>query len=213
RVRRAGAGARQVGARDRPRGPQGRPRAALAGGWRRAVHDGVHRRLDRRAGERARGGVRAREDPPNGEGPAAGRGAGAARPPDRHEAALRRHRLLRDVQPRQRLPRQRPQDTDRADHGDRDPDERRHHDVDVIVFAIGFDAMTGALFDIDIRGRGGLALREKWAEGPRTYLGLTTAGFPNLFIITGPGSPSVLSNMVVSIEQHVDWIADALVHL
>jgi len=82
--------------------------------------------------------------------------------------------------------------------------------VDAIVLATGFDAMTGALGKIDIRGRGGLALKEKWAEGPRTYLGLMSAGFPNLFTITGPGSPSVISNMVVSIEQHVDWIADLL---
>jgi len=63
---------------------------------------------------------------------------------------------------------------------------------------------------VDIRGRDGLALNEKWAEGPRTYLGLATRGFPNLFIVTGPGSPSVLSNMVQSIEQHVEWIADCV---
>ncbi len=79
--------------------------------------------------------------------------------------------------------------------------------VDAVVFATGFDAMTGALNNIDIRGRGGEVLREKWAAGPRAYLGLATAGFPNLFMITGPGSPSVLSNMLPSIEQHVDWIA------
>ena len=84
---------------------------------------------------------------------------------------------------------------------------------DSLVFATGFDAMTGALLAIDVRGRRGQSLREKWAEGPRTYLGLTVAGFPNLFAITGPGSPSVLSNMIVSIEQHVDWIADCVVHL
>ena len=85
--------------------------------------------------------------------------------------------------------------------------------VDSLVFATGFDAMTGALLAVDIRGRGGRTLREAWAEGPRTYLGLAVAGFPNLFTITGPGSPSVLSNMIVSIEQHVDWIADCLVYL
>jgi len=85
--------------------------------------------------------------------------------------------------------------------------------VDSLVFATGFDAMTGALLKIDIRGRGGRTLRDKWTAGPRTYLGLALAGFPNLFIITGPGSPSVLSNMIVSIEQHVDWIADCLAHL
>jgi len=84
------------------------------------------------------------------------------------------------------------------------------YEVDMIVFAIGFDAMTGALLAIDIRGAQGVSLRKKWAQGPRTYLGVATAGFPNLFLITGPGSPSVLSNMVVSIEQHVEWIADCL---
>jgi cyclohexanone monooxygenase len=82
--------------------------------------------------------------------------------------------------------------------------------LDSIVFATGFDAMTGALLSIDIRGRGGRTLNDAWAEGPRTYLGLAVAGFPNLFAITGPGSPSVLSNMIVSIEQHVDWIADCI---
>ena len=87
------------------------------------------------------------------------------------------------------------------------------HEVDAIVFAIGFDAMTGALNRIDIRGRGGVTLKSAWAEGPRSYLGLMVAGFPNLFTITGPGSPSVLSNMVVSIEQHVDWISDCLAHM
>jgi cyclohexanone monooxygenase len=85
--------------------------------------------------------------------------------------------------------------------------------VDAIVFATGFDAMTGTLQKIDIAGRGGERLAEKWAAGPRTHLGLMTAGFPNLFMITGPGSPSVLSNMIVSIEQHVDWLTDCLAHL
>jgi len=85
--------------------------------------------------------------------------------------------------------------------------------LDSLVFATGFDAMTGALLAIDIRGRGGRTLREKWSAGPKTYLGLAVAGFPNLFTITGPGSPSVLSNMIVSIEQHVDWIADCVVYM
>jgi cyclohexanone monooxygenase len=73
--------------------------------------------------------------------------------------------------------------------------------------------MTGSLLRIDIRGRGGVRLRDKWASGPRAYLGLKVAGFPNLFTITGPGSPSVLTNMLPSIEQHVDWIAACLDHL
>ena len=86
-------------------------------------------------------------------------------------------------------------------------------EFDAIVYATGFDAMTGAIVGVDITGRDGLTLKEKWAHGPVTYLGLMTSGFPNLFMITGPGSPSVLSNMMVSIEQHVDVIADALVYL
>lgn len=90
-------------------------------------------------------------------------------------------------------------------------------EFDVIILATGFDAMTGALNAIDIRAvdRDGVArtLREKWAEGPRTYLGLMSAGFPNLFTVTGPQSPSVLSNMLTSIEYHVEWISAALVHL
>jgi cyclohexanone monooxygenase len=73
--------------------------------------------------------------------------------------------------------------------------------------------MTGTLNRIDIRGRGGATLREKWSAGPRTYLGIASAGFPNLFLITGPGSPSVLSNMMTSIEQHVDWTADCIDYL
>jgi cyclohexanone monooxygenase len=84
---------------------------------------------------------------------------------------------------------------------------------DAIVFATGFDAMTGALTRMGIVGRGGETLADKWEAGPRTYLGLMTAGFPNMFMVTGPGSPSVLSNMIVSIEQHVDWISDCLSHL
>ena len=84
------------------------------------------------------------------------------------------------------------------------------HKLDCIVFATGFDAMTGALNRIDIRGRNNLALKEKWAAGPRSYLGLSSAGFPNLFTISGPGSPSVLTNMVPTIEQHVNWIGDCL---
>jgi cyclohexanone monooxygenase len=90
---------------------------------------------------------------------------------------------------------------------------QRHIDLDMIVFATGFDAMTGALNRIDIRGRGGRTLRDAWADGPRTYLGLQSVGFPNLFTVTGPGSPSVLTNMVVSIEQHVEWLGDCLDHL
>ncbi len=83
-------------------------------------------------------------------------------------------------------------------------------EVDAIVFATGFDAMTGAIVGVDIEGRNGVTLKEKWVHGPVTYLGLMTHDFPNLFMVTGPGSPSVLCNMVVAIEQHVEWITDCL---
>mgnify|MGYP003700752629 CR=1 FL=1 len=89
----------------------------------------------------------------------------------------------------------------------------RRFQFDSIVFATGFDAMTGAIFNVDIRGRDGLALKEKWHAGPRTYLGFMTESFPNLFLITGPGSPSVKSNMIISIEQHVDMAVDAMIHM
>ena len=88
-----------------------------------------------------------------------------------------------------------------------------HHEADVIVYATGFDALTGPLEGLGIRGRNGRALADAWREGPRTYLGVAVPGFPNLFTITGPGSPSVLSNIPVSIEQHVEWIGDCLAWL
>jgi cyclohexanone monooxygenase len=87
------------------------------------------------------------------------------------------------------------------------------YELDAIVYATGFDAMTGALFRIDIRGRDGLPLREAWADGARMLLGLQTVGFPNFFTVTGPGSPSVLANMVVCAEQHVEFIGALLVHM
>ena len=87
------------------------------------------------------------------------------------------------------------------------------YELDSIVFATGYDAVTGSLDRIDIRGKAGLALKDKWVAGPRTYLGLMTVGFPNLFFITGPGSPSVLTNVIMAIEQHVEWISDCLAHM
>lgn len=87
------------------------------------------------------------------------------------------------------------------------------HEFDVLILATGFDAMTGPLLAMDIRGREGVALADKWQDGPHTYLGLSVADFPNMFTITGPGSPSVLTNMPVAIEQHVDWIGDLLAHM
>lgn len=89
----------------------------------------------------------------------------------------------------------------------------QEYTFDSIVFATGFDAMTGTLFNVDIRGRRDQALKEKWIAGPRTYLGLMSEAFPNMFMITGPGSPSVKSNMVMSIEQHVDFVTDSIVHM
>ena len=88
-----------------------------------------------------------------------------------------------------------------------------HYDVDAIVLATGFDAMTGALGKIDIIGRGGRSLREHWSSGPRTYLGLGVDGFPNLFVVSGPGAPAVLANMVLHAEAHVNWIADCIRYL
>lgn len=87
------------------------------------------------------------------------------------------------------------------------------YNLDIIVFATGFDAMTGPLLRMDIRGRDGISLAEAWKAGPRNYLGLQVAGFPNLFTVTGPGSPSVLCNMPVAIEQHVEWITDCIAHM
>ena len=84
---------------------------------------------------------------------------------------------------------------------------------DTIVFATGFDAMTGALAEIDVRIESGETLKHKWSAGPQTYLGLMVAGFPNMFLITGPGSPGVKSQMILAIEQHMDWIVDCLKHL
>jgi cyclohexanone monooxygenase len=87
------------------------------------------------------------------------------------------------------------------------------YEFDILVFATGFDAITGPLLRMNIIGRGGEALRSKWEAGPRTYLGLAASGFPNLFMVTGPGSPSVLTNMMTSIEQHVGWIAQTIKYL
>ena len=87
------------------------------------------------------------------------------------------------------------------------------HLADIIVFATGFDAMTGSLLRLGITGRDGLTLAKAWEAGPRNYLGLQVAGFPNMFTITGPGSPSVLCNMPVAIEQHVEWITDCIAHM
>ncbi len=85
--------------------------------------------------------------------------------------------------------------------------------LDMLVLATGFDAMTGPLLGIDIRGSGGTRLRDVWSHGAQTYLGLGVAGFPNMFVVSGPGSPSVLTNMVYSIEQHVDWVSQCLLYL
>jgi cation diffusion facilitator CzcD-associated flavoprotein CzcO len=86
----------------------------------------------------------------------------------------------------------------------------KEYPLDIIVFATGFDAMTGPLKALNLKGRGGRTLDQEWRDGPHTYLGVSVAGFPNLFTITGPQSPSVLSNMPVSIEQHVEWITDCI---
>lgn len=91
--------------------------------------------------------------------------------------------------------------------------QSRDYEFDTLVLATGFDAMTGALLGMDIRGEGGVQLADRWSAGPKTYLGLAVNGFPNLFTVTGPGSPSVLSNVLVSIEQHIDWIIDCMQYM
>ncbi|MEL0090453.1 MAG: cyclohexanone monooxygenase, partial [Rhodospirillales bacterium] len=87
------------------------------------------------------------------------------------------------------------------------------YDLDIIVFATGYDGVTGPLTRLNLIGRDGLSLSELWKDGPKTYLGLQVRGFPNLFTITGPQSPSVLTNMPVAIEQHAEWIANAITHI
>jgi cation diffusion facilitator CzcD-associated flavoprotein CzcO len=84
------------------------------------------------------------------------------------------------------------------------------HPLDALVFATGFDAITGTLLRIDLRGRGGVRLQHRWRDGPLNYLGLTVSGFPNLFMVVGPGSPSAFTNVIMQIEQHVGWIADCI---
>ncbi len=91
--------------------------------------------------------------------------------------------------------------------------ESRQYEVDAIVFATGYDAVTGALTRIDTIGRNGLSLKDKWNDGPISYLGIMVSGFPNFFTINGPGSPSILTNVVMAIEQHVEWIADCITYM
>ena len=89
----------------------------------------------------------------------------------------------------------------------------KEYEFDIIVFATGFDAMTGPLKALNLKGRNGLTLDKVWADGPHSYLGVSVAGFPNMFTLTGPQSPSVLTNMPVAIEQHVEWVADCIEHM
>jgi cation diffusion facilitator CzcD-associated flavoprotein CzcO len=89
----------------------------------------------------------------------------------------------------------------------------REYEFDALIFATGFDAFTGPLTRPDLRGRNGLSMRDKWRDGPLNYLGLMIAGFPNLFNIAGPGSTSAFTNVIVSIEHHIDWIADCIAWL
>ncbi|MGZ8816862.1 MAG: flavin-containing monooxygenase [Mycobacterium sp.] len=92
--------------------------------------------------------------------------------------------------------------------------EHGHHDLDVIIYATGFDAMTGALTRINVRGRDGMSLADFWtSEGPYTYLGIAVAGFPNLFVVQAPGSPSAATNFVAALEQHIEWIGDCIAYM
>jgi len=132
----------------------------------------------------------------------------------RLQAALRRYRLVRDLQFAPRQAGRRFENADRA-----------FHPLMASRLAVSstrsmrssappaFAAMTGSFDKIRIAGRNGLTLAEKWRAGPRAYLGIASVGFPNLFMITGPGSPSVLASMIQAIEQHVDWLADCIGHM
>ena len=142
------------------------------------------------------------------------RGVVDADAPVRLQAPDHRPGLLRDVQPRQRHAGRPAQGSD--PRGDADGHRHRagFYELDVIIYATGFDAMTGALSRIDIRGRDGVSLKDFWAdEGPLCYLGLAVAGFPNLFIVQAPGSPAPASNFVAALEQHVEWIGDCITYL
>jgi cation diffusion facilitator CzcD-associated flavoprotein CzcO len=85
-----------------------------------------------------------------------------------------------------------------------------HYHLDALVFATGFDTVTGTLLKLNLRGKNGQTLHEKWKDGPRTYLGLASANFPNLFMVTGPQSPAILVNFPTCIEKHVDWVSNAI---
>ena len=185
------------------------------GGRRAARRDRhVQRHARERRVERHAAILHPRQDPIDRRRSRGRRGAVPDEPLRRHQAGVPRHQLLRDLQPAPR-PTRRPAQGRRSRRSPRraSTPPRESFEFDAIVFATGFDAMTGAIVGVDITGRDGVTLKDKWAHGPITYLGLMTSGFPNLFMITGPGSPSVLSNMMVSIEQHVDWIADTLDYL
>ena len=187
-------------------------RGALAA-RRPHLHVGLQQPRARQGGERHRRRISsARRSREIVKDPDDRKAAAAEQPSDRHQAHLRRHRLFRDLQPAERhagrhqvQTRSRRSPTTRVRVGGKD------YEVDALVLATGFDAMTGSVAqDRHPRPRRPDAEPRNGRKGPRTYLGLMSAGFPNLFIITGPGSPSVLSNMIVSIEQHVDWIADCI---
>jgi hypothetical protein len=122
-------------------------------------------------------------------------------------------RLLRGLQPRQRASGVAGRDADRALHTERHPDHARHYDLDLIVYATGFDAITGAFDHMDIRGVEGRTLREKWRDGPSTYLGLMTHGFPNLLMVAGPQSVSGSTNFPRAIEVGVEWVTRLLAHV
>ncbi len=124
-----------------------------------------------------------------------------------------RYRLLRHVQPPQRDAGKPASHADPARQARRRRDHREFHPLDALVFATGYDAGTGALNRIDVKALRGATLRETWSAGPRCHLGLDGCGVPNLFLITGPGSPSVLSNVLASIEFHVEWIDRCLDYL
>ena len=185
------------------------------GEGRPAVPRHLQRPAAGQSGQRYRGGVHPRQDPRDRQGPGHGGEAVRYRPPLRRQAPADRHRLFRDLQPRQCHAGGCAGGPDRADHAATDSDaRRREYTLDIIVFATGFDAMTGPLLRMNITGRDGAdAQRRHGGTGRAPIWGCKSPDFPNLFTITGPGSPSVLCNMPVAIEQHVEWITDCIAHM
>ena len=201
----------EVGARGDGGGAASRLRGEMGRGRQHQLSLCLQRPAGEQGVQRHGVGVRAREDPRHGQG---SRGRRSCCCPNDHPIGTKRLILDTDYYETYNRDNVTLVDIRSAPIKEITPDGLRTADaeyaLDAIAFATGFDAMTGAMKEIDIRTDAGLTIEEKWADGPRTYLGIMMAGFPNLFMITGPQSPGVKSQMILSCEQHVDWIADCL---